>query len=247
MADAAAEVRECRRLLAKTAHNLVGEVLRGDGTFTEWNHYPTGDVYDPESHAQYYYHAHPRDSRPFEEHGHFHLFLRARGMPARVRAVVGGDLPPSDAGALTHLVAISMDRFGEPVRLFTTNRWVTGGTWYRAGDVVRMLDLFAVEVVRPNLVVNRWMTAMVRLFRPEIEMLLVERDRTIDAWGRDHREADALEDRRLDVTSMLEISVETQITRVLSGGAGEAAPWRNRRTETMSPSCARPSPMSPCT
>jgi hypothetical protein len=72
------EALECRRVLAKAGLNLVGEVLRGQGTFYQFNHYPEGDVYDRDSHAQYYYHAH----RGVEgEHGHFHTFLRA-GWPA---------------------------------------------------------------------------------------------------------------------------------------------------------------------
>jgi len=56
--------------------------LRGGGVFYEWNHYPEGDVYDPDSHAQYYYHAHPPQLRGGDEHGHFHTFLRPRGMPS---------------------------------------------------------------------------------------------------------------------------------------------------------------------
>ncbi|MCI0431253.1 MAG: hypothetical protein L0210_12040, partial [Rhodospirillales bacterium] len=39
MAAAAMEVTSCLRALAKTKHNLVGEVLAGHGTFYEWNHY----------------------------------------------------------------------------------------------------------------------------------------------------------------------------------------------------------------
>ena len=57
MAEAAREVVECHRVLAKTGDNLVGELLRGHENFFEWDHYPPGDVYDGESHGQYSYHA----------------------------------------------------------------------------------------------------------------------------------------------------------------------------------------------
>lgn len=208
-----------QRLFQKTGDNVVGEVLRGQGTFTEWNHYPDGDAYDPESHAQYYYHAHPPEGRPLKEHGHFHLFLRAKGMPRGMRPVPGQSLPKD--GGLTHLVAISMDAYGAPIRLFTTNRWVAGDVWYRAGDVIRLLDLFVIEVVRPNLAVNRWLTAMVQLFQPQIVALLNERDAVIDAWRNAHPDIDVFEDRRLEITSTVDISVDTQIARA-SRCSGEA-------------------------
>src|SRR5712691_5495686 len=81
MAAAGREIQECERVLRKTGDTVVSETLRGAGVFYEWNHYPEGDVYDPESHAQYYYHAHPPQLRGGNEHGHFHTFLRPRGMP----------------------------------------------------------------------------------------------------------------------------------------------------------------------
>ena len=93
--------------------------------------------------------------------------------------------PPGDANdALSHLVAISMDKYGLPIKLFTTNRWVTGETWYRAPDVVAMLDRFEMDLAQPSWPVNRWLTAMVRLFRPQIASLLDERDRTLAEPGR---------------------------------------------------------------
>ena len=84
MAGAAVEVQRCERALTKSGDNVVAELLRNAGTFYEWEHYPKGDVYDPDSHAQYYYHAHAEGERP-KEHGHFHTFLRQPGMPKGVR------------------------------------------------------------------------------------------------------------------------------------------------------------------
>ena len=215
MAEAGHEVVDCSRVLAKTGDNVVGEILRDQGAFYEWNHYPKGDVYDFESHAQYYYHAHPKMERP-AEHGHFHTFMRPEGIPKGIRpAPVGSHAPPADANdALSHLVAISMDDKGNAIQLFVTNRWVTGETWYAARDVIAMLDGFAVDLARPSWPANRWITAMVRLFRPQIEMLVVERDRAAAAWQRRHPENDVLEDRRLEVTAAVNISVEGQMRRI---------------------------------
>ena len=80
MAEAAEVVVDCHRVLAKSGENMVSELLRGIETFYEWDHYPEGDIYDHETHSQYYYHAHPKEERP-GEHGHFHTFLRPKGMP----------------------------------------------------------------------------------------------------------------------------------------------------------------------
>jgi hypothetical protein len=80
MASAATVVADCRRELAARNRNIVSEAL-ADNPAAEWRHYPDGEVYDPKSHAQYFYHTHPVNGRPFREHGHFHTFLRAEGMP----------------------------------------------------------------------------------------------------------------------------------------------------------------------
>ncbi len=215
MEAAGAEVLECYRVLRKTNDNIVGEVLRNQGTFYQWQHYPSGDVFDAETNAQYYYHAHPAGERK-PEHGHFHTFLRPKGMPKGMRPA---DVPHADApkGAndkLSHLIAISMDRPGYPVRLFTTNRWVTGEVWYHAKDVQAMLDRFVIDHARPSWPTNRWITAMVQLFRPQIEWLLDRRDDAVAAWEAANPDVDVYEDRNLEVTSDLEISVEDQLRAI---------------------------------
>lgn len=228
MAAAAAEVKTCQRVLAKTGDTVVGELLRGQGTVYEWRHYPPGDVYDAEYHAQYYYHCHPEGERPAGEHGHFHTFLRPLGMPGGVRPAPLPDHapPPGDNDALSHLIGIGMDHAGRAVRLFTTNRWVTGETWYPAADVIRMLDCFAVDHARPSWPVNRWVTAMLRLFRPQIEALLAERDAAVRRWADAHPGVNVYEDRALEVTSQIAVTVEEQtaaVDQTLRGARRRAA------------------------
>ncbi len=236
MAAAAGEVRECERVLAKTGDSIVGEALRGGGTFYEWNHYPEGDVYDPETHAQFFYHAHPPGTRGVDEHGHFHTFLRPRGMPPGTQPLMLPELAIADTPAapadpilapvaqpnqggnndkLSHLVAIAMDQSGAPVRLFTTNRWVTGETWYAAADVCAMLDRFIVDLARPSWPLNRWISAMFRLFRPQMCELLQARDAAVMNWRRRHRgKVHVFEDRRLEVASTLTIDLGEQIRAI---------------------------------
>lgn len=223
MAGAAAEVAECLRVLNKSGLNLVGEVLRGFGEFTEFEHYPPDDVYDPESHAQYYFHAHAPGEREWSDYGHFHIFLRPKGMPPGIRplAVPEGEPPSGENNALSHLIAISMTRDGLPARLFTTNRWVSAETWYEAEDVVRMLDHCVFDVAWPSWPLNRWLSAMLVLFRPQIEDLIRRRDRAVQEWAKDHPGEDVFEDRRLEITSALDISLERQLGELAARRAGD--------------------------
>ena len=211
MAAAGAEIRECYRVLEKGGLNVVGEVLKDQGTFYEWNHYPDGDVYDNESHSQYYYHNHRED-----EHGHFHVFQRKRGMPKGTKPVPynGKEKWPKGNDALSHLIAISMDQYGYPIGLFTTNRWVTGECWYTGDDVVAMLDRFVIDHAFPSWPVNRWISAMVALFQPQIVELVKARDTAVASWRLTHSGVDVFEDRDLEVTSDQNISVDDQIAAV---------------------------------
>ena len=213
MAAAGDEIHECYRVLAKGGANIVGELLKGQGKFYEWNHYPDGDVYDGETHAQYYYHSHRSAEN---EHGHFHTFLRAKGMPPGVRPVPYGGTEewPKGDERLSHLVAVSMDSHGFPIRLFTTNRWVTGENWYPAADVRAMLERFLIDHAFPSWPVNRWISAMVGLYRPYIEILLDARDEGVEQWREERPDDDVFEDRELEIVSALPISVDDMVAKV---------------------------------
>ena len=216
MAEAGQEVVEIYRVLAKTGDNLVGELIKGHDTFYEWDHYPPGDVYDRETHAQFYYHAHPVEERFRSEHGHFHTFMRPRGMPPGIKPapVPGYEAPEDPDDALSHLIAVAMDNQGFPFRLFTVNRWVTGEVWYAATDVKVLLDYFKIDHTQPSWPVNRWLSALLRLFKPQIAGLLDARDETVAKWAKRHPKRDIYEDRDLEVTSFLDISVEDQVRAV---------------------------------
>jgi hypothetical protein len=211
MATAGEQVLECYRVLQKSNSNVVAEVLRGQGEFYELDHYPKGDVYDSETHSQFYYHSHREG-----EHGHFHTFLREKGMPEDCRPAAQSEAPFLNErdDKISHLIAISMNRAGFPIGLFTTNRWITADNWYKADDVIKMLDRFEMDLASPSWPVNIWLTAMLRLFRPQIVELVRERDATVANWQRDHPDVDAFEDRGCDITSIRKISVAAQNKRV---------------------------------
>ena len=244
-ADAAAALRDCKRVLAARGRTILDEVTEGAIDIAAWRRFPEGEVYDPASHAQYFYHCHaaPAQRHPTEceEHGHFHLFLRAEGVPAGITplllpelAIANVPLPPQSAPVkhggrdeVVHLVAIAIDGYGEPIRLFTTNRWVTGETWYRADDVIRMLDCFQVRGAGPSALLDRWLGAMVGLFKPEITVLLRNRDETVTDW-RWRRRTNVSEDPRLEITSSFDIDLDARLGAI-EGHALDLAPGTGAR------------------
>jgi hypothetical protein len=226
--EAATMLRDCRAALAARGSTVVREATGAAGLdLPDWRHYPEGEVYDPATHVQYFYHRHPRsnDDAAAEpvEHGHFHLFLRGEAIPPGTtplllpEAAVPRQSAPLKRGGrdeVCHLVAISVDAAGEPIRLSTTNRWVTGETWYRADDVIAMLDRFRVATGEPSALLNRWLEAMVRLFQPEIAVLLRSRDQAIVDWRWRWPRRNAFEDTRLEIASSFAIDLEARLAAV---------------------------------
>ena len=236
---AAGTLRQCREALAARGGSVIGEAVangaQAAAEIVDWRHYPEGEVYDSATHAQYFYHQHPGSLglHPGErfERGHFHLFLRGEGMPAGVSplvlpeaavapsaksACVPGHSAPLKRGGrdeICHLVAIAVDPQGEPIRLFTTNRWVTGETWYRAEDMVRMLGRFRLAGDAPSALLNRWLTALVTLYRSEIAGLLHQRDKAV-MQRRWRWRGNVLEDYRLEITSGLDIDLDAHLAAI---------------------------------
>ncbi len=110
-----------------------------------------------------------------------------------------------------------------PTRLFTVNRWVTGEVWYTAADVRAMLDCFAIDHAQPSWPVNRWVSAMIRLYHPQIGALLDARDEAIEAWRAAHPETNVFEDRDLDMTSVIEVDIDDHITAVRAALGSKSA------------------------
>jgi hypothetical protein len=225
MQSAATVVADCRRAFAGCRGGVLGVVAAGAEALADWRHYPIGEVYDPLSHTQYFYHAHPAAQRAAGEHGHFHTFLRAEGMPAGVAplvlpetAIANAPSPPAQAAPLkhgnrdevSHLIGIALDAQGDPIRLFTTNRWVTGETWYRADDVIRMVDCFTLGAAGGPSLLDRWVGAIVALFRPQAAALLRLRDDTVMSWRR-RRRTNVFEDARLEITSSFDVDLGAQL------------------------------------
>ena len=220
MHQAASVVSEIMRVLHKSNTNVVGEILKTSDTFLEWEHIPKEDVYDRTSHSQYYYHAHPKSldktGMHDDEHGHFHTFIRGKGMPDNIKPVPLEDYDSSiDISEVnTHVIGIGMDNMGVPMRLFTVNRWVTGEIWHSAEDVISLLDSYEIDNVIPTWPVNLWVTNMIALFRPQIEDLILKRDQQVEEWKKQNPDSNIYENRDFEVASYLDINLASHIEAV---------------------------------
>lgn len=156
-----------------------------------WKHHPARDAHDPNRGVGYYYHSHPTLPSVATEHGHFHFFLQAAA-------------PLTSA----HVVALSVDPRGLPIRACTTNRWVTGETMQPAEPLIRTLYGLTFDTGRARRNVDWWLSSTLRLFLPQIEWLLRERDRRIAALA---DAESALENRDIQTWSHCKLSMAEQV------------------------------------
>ena len=214
--SAAADVTESIAALADAGKNPVTEVLGGADVVEEWVHFPPGDVIDTATQSQYYYHAHVAAERVANEHGHFHTFVRAQKLdPTLVPAALSANAKPDDpASWVMHLVGISTDASGRLIRLFTTNRWVTDEVWYGGDDVIGMIDYFDMTGNTPSFALNRWVSGVIGMFRPQIADLVRARDVAVARHKAAHPGRDVFEDRDLQVTSEIPIDFLAQVRAI---------------------------------
>jgi hypothetical protein len=157
---AAQELASIQMRYAKSGRTLNEAALCGAKDFVEWQHYPTNDLVDEVSGYEFYYHAHSADEMPNGEHGHFHVIKR-------------------DAKGFYHLIGIALNPKGLPIRLFTTNQWVTGEEIAGSTMVIKSIREFEMAKRGRMALVSKWVSALIQLFSAEIEGLVLERDQKI--------------------------------------------------------------------
>lgn len=174
------EIAFCEQVLAKGGASVLTETLRGVDQPRSWDKYPTGEVFDPQSGAQWFYHSH-EPSTDEREHGHFHCFVRPEGRD----------------GPIHHLCAVGVDPHGRLERLFTVNHWVVADDWLDAEPTIALLPRFDVHMPQPNYLVNRWLTAVLAAHESQIIDLIRARDKAVadhqPEEGTDPRDSRALE------------------------------------------------------
>jgi hypothetical protein len=157
---AAQELATIQMRYAESGRTLNEAALCGAKDFIEWQHYPINDLVDDVSGYEFYYHAHSIDEMPHGEHGHFHVIKR-------------------DTKGFHHLIGIALNPKGLPIRLFTTNQWVTGEEMADSTMAIKSIRKFEMVKKGRMALVSRWLSALITLFSVEIEELILERDQKI--------------------------------------------------------------------
>jgi hypothetical protein len=196
--SAAQELANIQVRLAKSTRTLSEAALCGAKEFIEWRHYPNNDMSDVKTGYEFYYHAHSADEMSNGEHGHFHLFKRNRN-------------------GFFHLIGIALNQKGLPVRIFTTNQWVTGELMVDSKLVVSALKMFAVAAKGRMAPVSNWLSAFTQLFYGDMEKLIVERDLKIAVLSQQMGDLDkALHSKEHHVLTECRIDLLTRLSRHLS-------------------------------
>ncbi len=197
-------------------YHILSSVLSHEEelSFEEWAHYPAGDVHDHTQGAIWFYHAHSAEEgeiRPWNEHGHFHLFLYTEHFPEGVKPVALPEDPDLNKGGLVHLVAVSFNHQALPIRIFTTNRWVSDEWMYSAETIMPLLERFVIHQNEYSLT-SRWLIALLKLYRPQVEWALKARDHMIE--NRQEVGQSFFENEEIEVLSAVNFDLATQIDEI---------------------------------
>ncbi|KTD50194.1 hypothetical protein Lqui_1519 [Legionella quinlivanii] len=197
--------------------NIIHYTLQKKRRHESMSHYPKGDRIDRQTGAQYFYHCHREDYESME-HGHFHCFLRYKGIPAKITPTPLSDWDKNMDNPMTHIVAISMNCLGQPIRLFTVNRWVSSEIWYDAKHVSSFIKKYEMTLEDDPywMILDQWVEGMLHLFEPQIVWLHQERDKQIARIKAEDAESNPYEDHRYEELSYIDIDLTSQVQWVLN-------------------------------
>jgi hypothetical protein len=193
--DASSRALSLLRAWADKGQSAITLASGGKSVLELWRQYPEQDICDSDTRLRIFYHCHPGARQ--SEHGHFHVFLDSAG---------------GEDAAWSHLVAIALNAYGLPVRLFTVNRWVTGERWLPATQLMqRLARLPKMKPLplreAPAAQINVFVGALLRIFEPQVRALLVRRDARTQGWS----DSD-FEDRRRHVLSACPVSLDDELS-----------------------------------
>lgn len=195
-----AEILDCLQGYAADQSNPVLSILGQPAQLVRDQKYPDPYLGSKTNCWRAYYHYHETPCAASQEHGHFHIFLRTED---------------KNGVRWPHLAALAMDRQGQPLRWFTVNAWVTGGDWVDAETLTRGMRLLD-DNLPLDCRTERWLQAMVRLYRLLLTNVLIARDQQLIQLKNQTGISDILRDR-----SVYEIGSESiDLLSDLSARAG---------------------------
>ncbi|MCH8318061.1 MAG: hypothetical protein IIA88_06135 [Bacteroidetes bacterium] len=148
-------------------------------------HYPVdGGVFDKKTRYRVFFHAHRKN-----EYGHFHTFYEKPN------------------GDLVHLIMVSMNKKGYPIKLSTTNRWVTGDVFVKADELKELFSGYMInEVLFPDPRIGMFIQELFMAYKNDIFKLMDERDKAVYDYVKKHTRT-PFEDRSVEILSSKSISV----------------------------------------
>ncbi|MDF1757930.1 MAG: hypothetical protein P1U74_06495 [Legionellaceae bacterium] len=193
--------------------NILNFISGADDKHIKLKHYPLGDRIDFATGGQYFYHCH-RENKISNEHGHFHCYIRTKFIPKYIKPL---NLPPIENikhnNKMTHLLAIGMNRLGQPIRLFTVNRWVTSEQWYSARYASNLTKRFKMNLSDESSwrVVDKWLEGILHLFLPQIVWLQKQRDIKVASYKKDLEFKKIFTNKKIEEISEISINLQDQI------------------------------------
>lgn len=215
----AAQVLEMQLRMTDRERNILHYTLQEKSEHQRIIHYPKGDRIDHATGAQYFYHCH-RENQLSMEHGHFHCFLRYSHIPKRITPTPLADWDKYIDNPMTHLVAIAMNCVGQPIRLFTVNRWVTSEIWYDAKHVSEFMNQFKITSEDPYwTTLDKWLEGILHIFSPQISWLLEQRDKKINEYKTHGEITNPFVRQDIEELSEIEVDLKKQIEWVMGSNS----------------------------
>lgn len=205
-----------QQMMGNKGKNILHYTLKKKRKHERMSHYPKGDRIDHSTGSQYFYHCH-RENLESREHGHFHCFLRYKHIPKRIKPAPLADWDKYIDNPMTHLIAIGMNQFGQPIRLFTVNRWVTSEIWYDAKHIDYFIKRYKMTLRDDPYwqVLDKWVEGMLNLFAPQISWLHQDRDKRIQQHQSIDLTSNPYTNYDLEELSEISIDIKKQVEWVI--------------------------------
>lgn len=192
----ASRLVECMNNMGERHTNAVLLSLDGSKSVKPYQRYPETSYYFGNKYWRAFYHSHEAPNKPNDEHGHYHFFTRI-----------------NQEEDWSHVIAMGMNDVGQPLRLFTTNLWVTDGKWFDASQLMDQISLLAKS--QGEELATEWFKYVLLLFQYEINELLIARDNKVAKLFPKHQEQCYI-DRSVYYLSEMNINLSQQLLDVFS-------------------------------
>ena len=158
--------------------HLIG---RSYGNWLKHHRYPAGTAEDVSTGQSWYYHAHRSAPNSallggVPEHGHFHTFVDAAAIAPCAKPIASPSRRRSRSDCVAHLVGLSIGENGIPLRIFALSRRTSDEMMFPVEALLSHLHAFWTSESAPHALTGRWLSAVLRLFEPEVCWLLAQRE-----------------------------------------------------------------------